>query len=150
MMTNVAAALVSLAMQDFRKLRVWHDSRRLTVAIYKLVQKFPAYEQFGLCSQLRRAVSSIGANIAEGFGLGSRANTARCLQTSLSEAGETYHHLITALDLGYLTQAEFDEAEMQLEPLRGGIAALFFKVKPRRKSQGTNESAPSGAASPRR
>jgi four helix bundle protein len=119
-------------MQDFKKLRVWHDSRRLTVAVYKLVKKFPAYEQYGLSSQLRRAVGSIGANIVEGFGLGSPANTARCLQTSLSEAGETYHHLITALDLEYITQSDFGDIESQLEPLHRRIAALFFKVRPKR------------------
>jgi four helix bundle protein len=127
-------------MQDFKKLRVWHESRRFTVAIYKLVQKFPGYEQFGLCSQLRRSANSIGANIVEGFGLATRANTARCLQTSLSEAGEAYHHLTTALDLEYITQTEFDEIEGQLEPLRGGIAALYFKVRPKRR----NRSAPEG------
>jgi four helix bundle protein len=134
-------------MQDFKKLRVWHDSRRLTVAVYNLAKKFPRYEQYGLCSQLRRSVGSIGANIVEGFGLGSPANTARCLQTSMSEAGETYHHLITALDLEYVTQAEFNAIAAQLEPLHRGIAALFFKVKPRRRR---SESAPSGAASPPR
>jgi four helix bundle protein len=137
-------------MQDFKKLRVWHDSRRLTVAVYKLVRQFPGYEQFGLCSQLRRSVASIGANIVEGFGQGSRANTARCLQTSLSEAGETYHHLATALDLEYVTQAEFDEIEAQLEPLRGGIAALFFKIRPPRKKPGETSPRPQGAASPPR
>lgn len=130
-------------MQDFKKLRVWHESRRLTVTVYKLVKKFPAFEQFGLSSQVRRSVSAIGANIVEGFGLGSRANTARCLQTSMSEAGETYHHLITALDLEYITQEEFDEIEARLEPLRGGIAALFFKVRPKRVRA-------AGAASPPR
>ena len=145
-----AGKLAYLGMQDFKKLRVWHDSRRLTVAVYKLVRKFPEYEKFGLCSQLRRSVASIGANIVEGFGQGSRANTARCLQTSLSEAGETYHHLATALDLEYLTQSEFDEIEAQLEPLRGGIAALFFKIRPPRRKPKETSPRPEGAASPPR
>src|SRR5207253_2273235 len=115
-------------MQDFRNLKVWHEARRLTVEVYKLVRQFPSYEQFGLCSQLRRSVSSIGANIAEAFGRGSRADTARCLQISLSEAGETYHHLITAVDLGYVSQSEFDAINDRLEVLRRRIAALFFRI----------------------
>lgn len=69
---------------------------------------------------------------------------------SLSEAGETYHHLPTALDLEYLTQTQFDEIEAQLEPLRGGIAALLFKVRPPRRERKQTSPRPQGAASPRR
>lgn len=119
-------------MQDFKNLRVWHESRQLTVAIYRLSGRFPSHELFGLTSQIRRASVSVGSAIAEGFGFGTRANAARCLQLSLSEAGEVYHHLITAFDLDYITQQEFESMEAKLEPLRSGIAALFFKVRPKR------------------
>src|SRR6185295_18762221 len=100
-------------MQDFRKLRVWQASRLLTVAVYRLVRRFPVEERFGLAAQLRSSVTSIGANIAEGFGRATPADTARCLQISVGSGCETLHHIYTALDLGYITEAEFNEVEDQ-------------------------------------
>lgn len=50
---------------DFRKLLIWKRSLDLTVLIYEVTKCFPKEEIFGITSQLRRASSSIPANIAE-------------------------------------------------------------------------------------
>ena len=122
-------------MQDFRKLRVWPASRGLTVAVYSLVERYPVEERFGLAAQLRSSVTSIGANIAEGFGRGTPADTARCLQIGIGSGCETLHHLITAMDLGYITEAEFDAVEnTHLGPVRRMLTNLLFKVRGRRES----------------
>src|SRR5580698_8336474 len=60
------------AVQSFRDLEVWQRSMELTVVTYRLTQKFPREEIFGISSQLRRAAVSIPSNIAEGQG---RLNT---------------------------------------------------------------------------
>jgi len=54
--------------QSFRELQVWQRSMQLTVAIYRLSQKFPREEIYGLTSQMRRSAVSIPSNIAEGQG----------------------------------------------------------------------------------
>src|SRR5882672_5352488 len=123
-------------MQDFRNLETWQLCRPLTVAIYKALRRFPDEERFGLCFQLRKSVSAIGANIAEGFGRGSRADTARCLQIAISEGNETLHHLITAMDLEYLSQTEFDDLEAKLGLVRRKLTNLFFKVRPSPRKNG--------------
>lgn len=51
---------------SFEKLEVWQLARKLTRQIYEVTGAYPAEEKFGLISQLRRAVVSIGSNIAEG------------------------------------------------------------------------------------
>jgi four helix bundle protein len=118
-------------MQDFRNLRVWQASRQLTVAVYAAARRFPVEERFGLASQLRSSATSIGANIAEGFGRATRADTARCLQIAVGSGCETLHHITTAMDLGYITQAEFDTLEEKLGPVRRMLTNLLFRVRPK-------------------
>jgi four helix bundle protein len=50
----------------YQDLEVWQKSMDLVVHCYELTQTFPKTEQYGLCSQMQRAVVSIPANIAEG------------------------------------------------------------------------------------
>jgi four helix bundle protein len=57
---------------SFRDLVVWQRAMQLTVAIYRLTQKFPREEIYGLSSQIRRSAVSVPSNIAEGHG---RLNT---------------------------------------------------------------------------
>ena len=52
----------------FEDLRVWQDALELAVVVYKTTKAFPDDERYGITSQIRRAASSISANIAEGFG----------------------------------------------------------------------------------
>ena len=54
--------------KDVRDLRVWSTSIELVEIIYEITKQFPKEENYGLISQLRRAVVSIPSNIAEGFG----------------------------------------------------------------------------------
>ena len=51
---------------------VWQRAIEMSLAIYKLTSSFPASEQFGLTSQLRRASVSVPSNIADGYGKSSR------------------------------------------------------------------------------
>ncbi|MBU1131713.1 four helix bundle protein [Patescibacteria group bacterium] len=53
--------------KQFRDLTAWQRSNRLAVKVYEITSSFPKEETYGLISQMRRAVVSIGANISEGF-----------------------------------------------------------------------------------
>ncbi len=44
-------------------LEVFKKAHKLTLDLYQLTSTFPAEEKFGLISQIRRASSSIGANL---------------------------------------------------------------------------------------
>ncbi len=54
-------------MRDFQELIVWQKGHHLTLEIYQITRDFPKSELYGLTSQVRRAASSIPANIAEGY-----------------------------------------------------------------------------------
>jgi four helix bundle protein len=116
-------------MQDFRKLRVWQAAREMTVVVYRTTSAFPAAERFGLVSQMRRAATSVGANIAEGAGRGSRADSKRCLQIAYGSACELLSHFYTASDLGFLKEVQVEELESMLEPVRRMLAGLMSRLK---------------------
>ena len=50
----------------FEKLEIWQLSIDLSIDIYKRTKDFPHEERYGITSQLRRSVTSVAANIAEG------------------------------------------------------------------------------------
>ena len=54
-------------MNSYKDLIVWQKSIELVIGIYKMTDKFPKSELYGLTSQIRRAAVSISSNIAEGY-----------------------------------------------------------------------------------
>lgn len=52
-------------MLNYKELIVWQKAMDLAENVYKLIQVFPKYEQYGLSDQIRRSVVSIPSNIAE-------------------------------------------------------------------------------------
>ena len=61
-------------MSDFfyKKLDAYKIAKEYTIYVYSLLRKYPNYEQFALCDQLRRAVVSVPSNLVEGMGRGSQ------------------------------------------------------------------------------
>jgi len=112
----------------FEKLEVWQEARKLTVEIYRLTEKFPGREKFGLTNQLRRASVSVGANIAEGATRSSGKEQAYFTSISFGSLMEVMSHLITAVDLNFIT----DE---QLSMIRSMIQPLSLKINNLRNAQ---------------
>jgi len=103
-----------------RDLKVWQKSIELTVALYKLTEKFPKDEIYGLTSQLRRAGVSIASNIAEGFGRGATADYKRFLAIARGSNLEVQTQLVIAGKLGFGNQQDIQMAE--------GISAEIGKM----------------------
>ncbi len=51
---------------NFEKLEIWNLAIDLSLIVYELTSNFPSDEKFGITNQIRRASTSISANIAEG------------------------------------------------------------------------------------
>ena len=97
--------------KGFRKLIVWQKAHQLTLLIYKLTEKFPKHEMFGLTSQLRRATVSVPANVAEGYGAGGKGQFGRYLDIAQGSLAEAEYYLILAQDLTYITSSQNQQAE---------------------------------------
>ncbi len=97
--------------KGFRKLIVWQRAHQLSLLVYKLTEKFPKSEIYGLTSQLRRAAVSVPANIAEGYGYGRKGQTGRFVDIAQGSLSEVEYFLILSLDLKYINQEEYDKGE---------------------------------------
>ena len=114
--------------RNFYDLKVWKDAHSLVLQIYKITKYFPSDEKFGLTNQIRRAVSSVSANIAEGFGRFHFKDKIKFYHQARGSAVELQNHLILGKDLGYLdnTTAKnlFSQAELVLKEMNGLIASI--------------------------
>jgi len=72
--------------------------------VYQATGKFPASEQYGLTSQLRRAAVSVPSNIAEGAARESTKEFAQFLIMARGSLSELETQLLIAKDLGYLPE----------------------------------------------
>ena len=54
--------------RSYRDLIVYQKSYKMAKASYELTKNFPEEERYGLTSQVKRALTSIPLNIAEGYG----------------------------------------------------------------------------------
>ena len=97
--------------KGFRKLIVWQRAHQLVLQVYKFTEKFPKHEIFGLTSQIRRAIVSVPANVAEGYAAGGRGQFGRYLDIAQGSLAEVEYYLLLALDLTYITQVQYDETE---------------------------------------
>ena len=110
--------------KGFRKLIVWQKAHQLVILVYKLTEKFPKHEMFGLTSQLRRAMVSVPADVAEGYGAGGKGQFGRYLDIAQGSLAEAEYYLILAQDLSYTTPSQYE----QTESLRAETGFLLHRL----------------------
>jgi len=118
----------------FRKLIVWREAHALTLKIYKITQNFPKHEIYGVTSQLRRASSSIGANIAEGSAKQSLREQAVYYNRSLSSCTEVDNFLELVHDLAYISDEQYEDLLSHVNKVAYLITQLCKSVKQRLKT----------------
>jgi four helix bundle protein len=92
--------------RSFRDLLVWQKAHEFVLGVYDRTEGFPKREMFGLTQQLRRAVVSVPANIAEGFKKQGTWDTLRFLNIAQGSLEECRYYLILSGDLGYADPAD--------------------------------------------
>ena len=121
-------------MKDFRDLKVWEKAHEIALASYAMTANFPKHEVFGIVAQIRRAASSIGANIAEGCGRGGNAEFQRFLQMAMGSASELEYHFLLARDLGFLGAEVYEEMQAKVVEAKRMLAGLIRKVDAERRA----------------
>jgi four helix bundle protein len=116
-------------MQNYKELKVWKKSHLFTLKVYEVTKSFPKEELYSLTNQLRRACSSIPANIAEGCGKNSNNELAHFLNIALGSSNEAEYFLLLSKDLNYLTEDRFIELEDNVNEIKAMLISLINKVR---------------------
>ena len=115
----------SVKIRSFTDLKVWQEGHKLVILIYKITDKFPVKETYSLINQMRRAVASITANIAEGFGRQGYKEKLQFYFLSQGSLLELKNFILIARDVGYLSPEDFDilvkQANLTHQLLQGFI-----------------------------
>jgi four helix bundle protein len=93
----------------FEDFIAWQKARALTATIYKITNEGTFSRDYSLRDQIRRASSSIMANIAEGFERGGHSEFEHFLSIAKASCAELRSHLYIALDAGHLRELEFNK-----------------------------------------
>ena len=110
--------------QRFEDIQAWQEARKLVKMVYSLTNKDSFSKDFGVRDQIRRALVSVMANIAEGFDCESKVEFARFLGIARRSAVEVQSILYAALDTGYINNDEFNlyyEQARKTKALTGGF-----------------------------
>lgn len=102
-----------ITIKSFTDLNAWKESHKLALLVYKITEKYPDKETFGLVSQMRRAAVSISSNIAEGFSRGTVKDKYQFYLVGYGSLTELQNQLLLSRDLKFLTTDAFKEAADQ-------------------------------------
>lgn len=116
-------------MHNYKELNVWKRSIKLTVQVYKMSQKFPVEERFGLISQIRRCAVSVPSNIAEGAGRRTDGEFVNFLGIAHGSICELETQLYVGLELEYLNTKEFKEVSSELTEIQKMLYTLILKFE---------------------
>ena len=111
---------------SFRDLIIWEKSHQLVLIIYKSTKSFPNEETYGLTSQMRRAATSIPANIAEGYKRTGNKDKIRFYNIAQSSLEELRYYLILSKDLNLIIP---DDAEILANEVSKMLEAYIKRMK---------------------
>ena len=124
--------------QGLETLEAWKRAKDFAVKVCKeVLPLLPAEEKWSLSQQIRRAVQSVPANIAEGHGRFYYQEAIRFCYIARGSLSETYTHITLARELGYIPEKLFTDLRKQVEDLIRIINGYIAYLK--RAKIGANE-----------
>ena len=112
-----------------KKLDLWNAVMELAVAVYKITELFPKEERYSLTDQIRRAVSSVPGNTAEGAARQTKKEFINYLHMAQGSLSELDTHLELSRRLGYLAQESWASLDKQIERIDKMLSGLIRHQK---------------------
>lgn len=115
--------------KSYRDLVVWQRAVDLVPKVYELLKGLPREERYDLGSQIRRAVVSIPANIAEGQARQHPKEFLQHLSIAKGSLAELHTLLIVANRLGYLSEDQLATMEKELAQIGKPLSGLITRLR---------------------
>jgi four helix bundle protein len=128
-------------MAHYETLVAWKECHTLALMVYRLTERFPKREMYGLTAQARRAAFSAAANIAEGAAKRGPAEFRRFLDIALGSLAELSYAFRLARDLGILPEGEWPALDSQ-QNRAGFLTWRLYRAVGRRSASKTANSSP--------
>jgi four helix bundle protein len=126
--------------RDYNKIKAWQLADELAIKIYKLTQKFPRDEIFGLTSQMRRAAVSVPANIVEGSARQYQKEYLQFLYISMGSLAELGYYIRFSHEMGYLNKEDYDVMNLHYDRTIKTLRALMNFIEKNKKVQSPKSS----------
>lgn len=114
--------------KSYKDLEIYKKGIALSLEIYTISTSFPSNEIYGITSQIRRASTSVPANIAEGYGRESGKSYIQFLKISRGSLYELDTFLTIAYGLNYLTIDQYNKFHEMTEELSKMLNSLITKL----------------------
>lgn len=114
--------------KQFEDLICWQKARELANFVFDITDK-PAFKDFDLKRQIRRAAISPMSNIAEGFDRGTRAEFVDALFIAKGETGEVRSQLYISFDRGYIDRPVLEKGLVLTDACSRLIQSFSQKLK---------------------
>jgi four helix bundle protein len=118
-----------MAEKPHKKLDAWKQGIELTVETYRLTERLPSEERYGLAAQMRRAAVSVPSNIAEGAAKNTKKEFIQFLHTAQGSLAELDTQIVICERLGYLADTELGEPLERIERESKLITGLIKYLK---------------------
>ena len=115
--------------KTYKDLLVWQKAIDFVPMVYGLLKSFPREENYALADQIRRAVISIPANIAEGQARTHRKEFCQFLAIAKGSLAELHTLLIVAHRLRYLTEEQLQIQEHAINEPGRLLNGLLNKLR---------------------
>lgn len=111
--------------KGYHKLLLWQRLKELLKLVYRLTENLPKTEEYGLKSQMRRAMVSVISNFVEGYLKRSKKDKNRFIEIAETSLMELEAQGEICSILGYWSNNEYTEFDNK----RGEVAYLMYRYK---------------------
>ena len=117
-------------MGAYKELKIYERSYKAALAVYRMTERYPEEEKYGITSQMRRAAVSIALNISEGNAKRESAQEfRRFLMMAMGSANEMSVLIEFSKDLGYIEEEMYVKAKNEYEEIAKMIRVFIKRIE---------------------